>query len=123
MICLLLPWPVSVNSAYRNLGGRGRVKTKAYKQWMERADAWLVEQRSSSLTLPAEPLSGFLRMEIRGHPPNKRKRDYSNIIKVVEDLLTSYKVYEDDSQIKDIRCLEDLESVSQGAVLVTVEEL
>jgi Holliday junction resolvase RusA-like endonuclease len=130
MISLMMPWPCSVNTAYRNVPHVGRVKTKAYKKWAEEADRWLEKQVLDGLRLPLIPMTGWLRVTICGNPPDRRKRDYSNIIKVVEDQLAGWRVFYNDNQIKDIRCYEDphkedekRRTISPGAIMVTVEPL
>ena len=119
MICILLPWPISVNRAYRNVPKVGRVKTEALRKWIEEAGRHLHLQQISSF----ETMLGRLKLTIHANPPDKRRRDYSNIIKVVEDLLKEWEVYKDDSQIKDVRCFEDTENASPGSIVVTVEKL
>jgi crossover junction endodeoxyribonuclease RusA len=44
-----------------------------------------------------------LRVEIEAWPPDKRKRDLDNILKSLLDALTYAGIWEDDSQIDDLR--------------------
>jgi crossover junction endodeoxyribonuclease RusA len=47
--------------------------------------------------------AGPLRVEIEAFPPDKRKRDLDNVLKSLLDSLTHAGVWEDDSQIEDLR--------------------
>jgi Holliday junction resolvase RusA-like endonuclease len=44
-IRLELPLPPSVNALYANVPGKGRVKTKAYREWIRAASAHVLTQR------------------------------------------------------------------------------
>lgn len=119
---VLMPWPISVNHAFGN-AIKGRVKTPPYYRWLERAEAMLSEQMSNGLRLPARPYEGPLFLEIQCNPPDKRKRDISNIIKLPEDLLVKWAVIADDHHVERIHIKKDRENVSPGNILVTVEEM
>ena len=47
--------------------------------------------------------AGPLRVVIEAFPPDKRKRDLDNVLKSLLDSLTHAGVWEDDSQIQDLR--------------------
>lgn len=85
-----LPAPPSVNAAYRNVSGRGRAKTKAYRDWLVEADNYLLAQRHT-----IGDFSG--RLSIRIRIPEKTRGDVSNRIKLIEDFLVSRGVTGDDS--------------------------
>lgn len=89
-----LPFPISVNSAYRNVPKRGRVKTKRYKDWQAIAHTWI------SLRKPA--VHGPFHYELRAIRPDKRKRDLDNLHKTVLDTLQLYGVIQDDSLMESL---------------------
>lgn len=84
-----LPIPPSVNCLYRNVRGRGRVKTKAYKQWLTQADGHMVLQR-----MLIEPVRGPIALTIR--VPAKMRGDISNRLKACEDYLVTREITPDD---------------------------
>jgi len=86
---LTLPWPPSVNKAWCNVPGKGRVKTKAYKSW-EEAAGWSL--RSQSLAKITSPVTIFYTFGKKSG-----RFDLSNFIKPIEDLLVSLKVISDDN--------------------------
>lgn len=85
-----IPMPVSVNSAYRNLAGVGRVKTKELKNWRLEAEWELARQKPPRFV-------GQVDICITLRYPPKGRADCSNYIKCVEDLLVHCGVIEDDS--------------------------
>ncbi len=63
--------------------------------------------------------TGRLRVEIEAYPPDRRKRDLDNILKSLLDALTYAGIWEDDSQIDDLRIYR---STIGGMVKVRVYE-
>lgn len=123
MISILLPWPPSDNALTMNVPKVGRVKTKAYKAWIEKADSWLAQQRREGLVLPG-PMTGLVKAECRLNPPTRAKRDIPlNYCKAIFDRMTAWKIYEDDSQVAENNPIWDARNVTPGAVLVTIEPM
>jgi crossover junction endodeoxyribonuclease RusA len=91
MISLDLPLPPSVNALYRNVPGRGRAKTQAYRTW-ENAAGWEVRAQAP------QPIAGPVVMRLTFQWPDRRRRDVSNYVKATEDLLVEHKLIEDDSE-------------------------
>lgn len=93
---ITLPWPPSVNQMWRMFRNRliiskvGREYRKAVAEQIQIQDA-------------AKELKGALRVSIVAYRPDNRKRDLDNLYKGVLDSLTHAKVWEDDSQIVDLR--------------------
>lgn len=93
---ITLPWPPSVNRMWRMFRNRwliskvGREYRKAVAEQIQIQDA-------------AKELKGALRVSITAYRPDNRKRDLDNLYKAVLDSLTHAKVWEDDSQIVDLR--------------------
>ena len=95
----ILPWPVSVNSLYRARGKRIYVSArgKAFKKACGTIFA------GTKMVYETERVW----LDIEVYPPDNRRRDISNLIKIVEDALPWFR---DDSQvdkIKIIRCEND----------------
>ena len=84
--------PPSVNSLYRNVPGRGRVKTARYKDWLTAAGAIIQTQLRSN-----ERIEGPYALRLRAFRPDKRRRDLSNLLKSTEDLLVALGIVQDDS--------------------------
>jgi len=79
-----MPLPPSANNMFVNLKGRGRAKSAAYKAWSDDAryhviTAW---RAAGKPEWPAAPMQIHFRLGLEG-----RKRDASNCLKAVEDIL------------------------------------
>jgi crossover junction endodeoxyribonuclease RusA len=85
-----LPFPVSVNALFMNVYRRGRVKTPAYREWLEEA-GWMLKSQ------PVKPFDCPVEIHAVVCPPDKRKRDLDNLWKCVLDLLCQHKIIKDDS--------------------------
>jgi len=81
----MLPFPPSLNAAYSNVPGVGRVKTKRYKDWIHKCPAL------------SDRVKGQVTISYEIYQPDARKRDGSNLLKVVLDFLVSEEVIEDDN--------------------------
>ena len=95
----ILPWPVSVNSLYRAKGKKIYItaKGKAFKR------ACGIIFAGTKMVYETERVW----LDIEVYPPDNRRRDISNLIKIVEDALPWFK---DDSQVDKIeinRCEKD----------------
>jgi crossover junction endodeoxyribonuclease RusA len=93
-----LPWPPTVNTYWRhaNKGGATIVYVAKEGQIYRTAVQGLVATKRKLHT-------GRLRVEIEAWPPDKRNRDLDNILKSLLDALTYAGIWEDDSQIDDLR--------------------
>lgn len=99
----ILPWPPSVNSYWRHptkgpLAGRHliSVEGRAYRIAVKRA---MDEQRFESLGASRVSVS------ILAEPPDRRRRDLDNLMKGILDALCEGGLYDDDSQIDDLRII------------------
>ena len=95
----ILPWPVSVNALYRARGRRVYVSArgKAFKK------ACGIIFAGTKMVYETERVW----LDIEVHTPDNRRRDISNLIKIVEDALPWFR---DDSQVDEIkikRCEKD----------------
>jgi crossover junction endodeoxyribonuclease RusA len=92
---LILPWPPSLNSYWRTFNGRMILSEKGrlYRQHV-------MEQ---CLLQRVDTFTGPITVEIVAYRPDNRKRDLDNLLKAVLDGMAKGLVYEDDSQIRDLR--------------------
>lgn len=81
-VSLTLPLPPSVNAAYANAPGKGRVKTKAYRRWTAAALAELWQQKPAG-GFPA--FDGAFSVHIA--VPLNMRGDIDNRIKAALDFL------------------------------------
>ena len=92
MRSLSLPFPPSLNSIWRSTRKqKGQYLSPRYKAWKAQAEAELAAAE------PVEPILGPYRMTMIVNRPDNRKRDLSNLPKVVEDFLQSAGLIRDDS--------------------------
>ncbi len=115
-----LPWPPTVNTYWRHkvvgrlatvyVSGVGKIYRKAVNNLV--MEAAMVQRYLKQ--------AGPLRVVIEAFPPDRRKRDLDNILKSLLDSLTHAGVWEDDSQIDDLRIYR---STIAGMVKVRVYDL
>jgi crossover junction endodeoxyribonuclease RusA len=89
---MVLPWPPTVNTYYRNVKGRAIISAggREYREAVAKlalSEAW--------------PKFGAQRVSvhIEAWMPDKRRRDLDNLLKSLLDSLTHAGVWDDDSQI------------------------
>jgi crossover junction endodeoxyribonuclease RusA len=93
---LEIPQPPSVNTLYRNVPGKGRVKSPAYKRWLKDAGWNIVLANPGNVTGPCRLSYTIPR------PTDRRKRDIGNLEKPLTDLLVTHGVIDDDSNVQGI---------------------
>lgn len=113
MITLTLPYPPSVNHLYAVVNGRKVLSAKGRAYQDAVVDSWM-RQRGAGF--------GDLRVRYHVHafPPDHRRRDLSNLCKIVEDSLTKAGVWGDDSQVDDMRWTRGTPTKG-GSLFVTIE--
>lgn len=94
-LTITLPIPPSVNAAYANIPGKGRVKTKRYRNWVVLANSYLIKQSGA-----LKAIEGQVGIMYCMNVPDKRKRDCANYEKILSDFLVANKIIEDDSLIR-----------------------
>lgn len=119
-----LPWPPSVNHAWRTVavprgGGRGGpgfqvVLSRAGRAF--RRDA--VARLAGRYPLPRGGLPGRLAVSIELRPPTRRAFDIDNRVKALLDAMQHAGVYRDDGQIDELRVVRG--AVAPGGV-ATIE--
>lgn len=91
-----MPWPPSVNTYWRTFNGRMIISEKGRLYRKEVADQVLIQRG-------AKHFAGKLKVEIEAFRPDKRRRDLDNLLKAILDGMTHAGVWEDDSNIVDLR--------------------
>ena len=98
MIALSLPTPPPLSALYRNVSGRGRVKTERYKIWLRAAG-------NEVLATPPDrrqPIMGKFTLTVLAGRPDKRLRDLDNLLKATCDLLQAHGLVENDCLAESI---------------------
>jgi len=93
-----LPMPPSVNGMYRNVSGRGRVKTDPYKRWIKEAGQMLMLQWKA----PRQTITNEVRVNCDLERPKVRS-DVDNRAKALLDLMKGMGLLKDDSLVVDLR--------------------
>jgi crossover junction endodeoxyribonuclease RusA len=75
-----------------NVPGKGRVRTAAYRQWIDTA-GWEAKAQG------ARPVPGPVEVRCVFGRPDKRRRDLDNLLKASLDLLVRLRLIEDDSKV------------------------
>ena len=108
-IVLYLPWPPTVNSYYKHVGGgrgssgRGVYISKKGREFRESVEREVSQQlRTGGSLNKMLPLIESLSMDVFLFPPDNRKRDLDNHIKALQDSLTHCNLWVDDSQIDQL---------------------
>jgi crossover junction endodeoxyribonuclease RusA len=114
-VSLKLPWPPSVNTYYRNIGGRAIV-SKTGRQYLQAVKLAVL------LSGERKGLCGNLAMHIAATPPDARRRDLDNTLKGPLDGLAKAGVYDDDFQICKLT-IERLKPSRPGYLIVTITEV
>lgn len=123
VIGLTLPYPPSVNT-YKTIGRTIRTKTgKIYQQKVNSPltkrfyyEVWMAVRQKTQLGFGSAPIS----LDIEVYPPDKRKRDLDNILKVLIDSLQKANVFDDDSQVSRL-FVERRSIISQGQIIVRIQ--
>jgi crossover junction endodeoxyribonuclease RusA len=95
-VTLTLPWPPSVNKYWRTFQGRMIISAEGRSYRKAVADQVLIQRG-------AKHYAGKLRVVIEAFRPDNRRRDLDNLLKAVLDGCTHAGVWEDDSNIVDLR--------------------
>ncbi len=131
MIELELPWPPSVNH-YKRVGRT--ITTKNGKMYQQRVntqetktfyyEVWLKVKSWNAINRKNLPLGSTidLCLYVDLYPPDKRRRDIDNPIKVLLDSLVKGELIKDDSQISRL-LIERRGIIDQGKVVVRIEEI
>jgi Holliday junction resolvase RusA-like endonuclease len=114
MLELELPYPPSVNHYWRRVGARTLISRggRAFRQSV----CSLLAARG------IRPLAGPLAIDIRIHPPDRRRRDIDNVQKALLDAMQHGGAYFDDNQIVRL-AIEKCDPVPGGKTIVRMRQL
>lgn len=113
------PYPPSVNSAYRIFKNR-IILSKIGREYI---DTFLFKFKNKFATETNLPLRGKLNVRYDVYPPDNRRRDIANLDKLLSDCLTKCGVWEDDSNIDDLRFVRQHFDKENPRIIATIEEL
>ena len=119
MTRLVLPWPPSINHYWRHVKIGKSIRTLISaegREYKNAVAAACVEQKAP------RGLKGRIAMTIKLSPPDKRRRDIDNVLKAVCDSLTYAHVWDDDSQIDDLRIYRD-SCMQDGQAVIDIYEI
>ena len=88
---LKIPPPIPLHACFRNVRGRGRVKTDRYHTWQRNAGNEVLAQKR-------ETFDGDCVFALTVVRPDKRKRDLDNLLKSSIDLMVYCGIVKDDQQ-------------------------
>lgn len=88
---ITIPAPPSVNALFRNVPGQGRVKTGAYKDWIQHAGWRLKSQNPATVAGRVIIIIGIER--------ESAASDIDNRVKALFDLLVTHRVIGDDKLV------------------------
>lgn len=115
ILTLTLPWPPTGNMYWRHpnrgpLAGRHLISAegRAYRKAVMRA------------VVAIQPFRERLHVAIHAYPPDRRRRDLSNLPKGLEDALTHAGVWVDDEQIDHLELIRHA-VVKGGRVEVVIQ--
>lgn len=93
-------WPPSVNHAWRHVGKRTLISAagRDFRHEMQKSILALRSEKK----LPLESILKPLEVGVTLYPPDKRVRDIDNYCKAIFDAFTHAKVWQDDSQVKEL---------------------
>lgn len=109
-----LPYPPSINHYWRRAGRIIHISSEGQEYRRRVCTAC----RLADL----QQIPGRLRVWVKAHPPDKRRRDLDNLLKPLLDALQHGGAYADDGQI-DWLLVERAERIEGGKVLVRIGAL
>jgi Holliday junction resolvase RusA-like endonuclease len=115
-VFLELSYPPSANVIYR------RSKFSTYLSKEGRAYKMAVADYISENKIPKFRDEAKLKVQFILRPRDKRKRDISNCIKIVEDALQDAGVFSDDFMIEELT-IKRGQPISGGLIIVTIEDI
>lgn len=113
-MAMLWPYPPSVNRLYRKNPNGGMFKAKEWTVWADEVERYMRDQDALKFTGP-------VKVEYIVARPDNRRRDITNLIKCLDDMLELLGIVDNDCQIVDCHIYWDREDRVANGLLVTVE--
>ena len=115
MLEITIPFPPSLNSYYRHVGHKVLISARgrAYRTEVVTIIRMMRLKRFNDKRVI---------VSIMMHPPDKRRRDVDNYLKVVFDSITHSGLWSDDSNV-DKLSIERGEIVREGRMVVRIAEM
>jgi Holliday junction resolvase RusA-like endonuclease len=110
---LELPLPPSLNSCYRNVPVKGRVKTGALRNWRNDAQGHFLLAKKS-----IEPVTSSYKLTV--HIPQAMRGDGDNRLKPIADLLVDLKLTPDDRHCQEFHIIRS-PNIREHFCLIEVE--
>lgn len=110
--------PISLNNAYKNVRGRGRVKTKEYEAWHLGA---AMELRGQFLSKGRPTFEGPYSLDIRVGR-KQTKADVDNLIKPIADALVKAGMTPDDRKMTGVNIKYEDRTNTLIKILVEAEQ-
>jgi crossover junction endodeoxyribonuclease RusA len=111
-VVIELPWPVSINRYWRRAGTHIHISNEGR------------EYRAKVARIAGQH-NGFgtarIAVEIEAFPPDRRKRDLDNLLKVTLDALQAGRMFADDAQVDELSIARRA-VVAGGSILVKIRE-
>ncbi|MDI5890623.1 RusA family crossover junction endodeoxyribonuclease [Halomonas rhizosphaerae] len=114
---VMMPWPPSTNSIWRNVGKRTLLSKEA-RVYRNRARGELLAQGACNTKL-----AGRVAVEVMLYPHNARAFDIDNKLKSLLDALTYSRVWLDDGQVDEILVRRAEEHRDGGQAVVTIKTI
>jgi crossover junction endodeoxyribonuclease RusA len=115
-----LPWPPSTNALYRSVQIHGRPRVLLSKE--ARDYHAMVRRRVQIEHFPEFGDMDRLEVVIHARPPDRRKRDIDNLLKITLDALVKGGAIPDDGQIDKLAIVRG-EPIKGGALTVGVANI
>jgi crossover junction endodeoxyribonuclease RusA len=115
-VSYLWPYPPSVNALYRRAPQGGMFKTAKWKSW--RVDTMKFMRAQGAEVCEFD---GPVKVEYIVARPDRRRRDVTNLIKALDDMLEELGVVSNDCQIVDCRIAWDTKDRVANGLMVHVE--
>lgn len=112
-----LAWPPSANRIWRNVPGKGTLKSSEYRVWLVGAMGAIAAVARQQPCM----VKGRFHVAIVADRPDRRRRDLDNLAKPILDALTASAVIEDDHLASTITLAwSEAEPAKPGCVHVSV---
>ena len=80
-VSFTIPTPPSTNALFKNVPGKGRVRTSAYDHWLAMAVTAIRQQRVPSIDFRVVMIMGVERMSLSADIDNRMKASWDSLVK------------------------------------------